>query len=51
MNDTMLLLVGCAAFGLMMIGVVFTVLEFRAISERESRRDATKINASSIDEN
>jgi hypothetical protein len=51
MNDTMLFLVGCGAFGLMMVGVVFTVLEFRAISERQSRRGATKINVSSIDEN
>ena len=40
MNDTVLFLVGCGAFGLMIIGIVLTVLEFRTISEQDRRRSA-----------
>lgn len=48
MNDTMLLLVGFGTFGLMVIGIIFTVVEFRALGERDRRRSAANINPSLV---
>jgi hypothetical protein len=31
MNDTLLLIVGLVAFGLMAVGILFTILEFRSL--------------------
>jgi hypothetical protein len=41
MNDTILLLTGLGVFSLMLIGVLFTVVEFRRISRRDKRRNAS----------
>ena len=46
MNDSMLLIVGCAAFGLMLIGIAFTVLEFRAVGKRDRRRQTEESDPS-----
>ncbi|MDH3787347.1 MAG: hypothetical protein OES53_02170 [Xanthomonadales bacterium] len=51
MDDTMLFLTGLSAFGLMIIGIVFTVVEFRAVGKRDGRRNAANISSSSADEN
>ena len=36
MNDTMLLTVGLVAFGLMFVGIVLTILEFRTLPRWQS---------------
>jgi hypothetical protein len=36
MNDTLLLTVGLAAFGLMFVGIVLTILEFRSLPRWQS---------------
>jgi hypothetical protein len=35
MNDTVLLFTGAGVFGLMLIGIVLTVLEFRRLGNRD----------------
>lgn len=45
MSDNMLLFVGIAAFSLMLIGVVLTILEFR-YGEPRQQQDARKEQAS-----
>jgi len=39
MNDTTLLIIGIAVFGLMAVAVVLTVAEFRTIGRRQRKRD------------
>ena len=36
MNDTLLLTVGLVAFGLMFVGIVLTILEFRSLPRWQS---------------
>jgi hypothetical protein len=36
MNDPLLLTVGVVAFGLMFVGIVLTILEFRSLPQRQS---------------
>ena len=38
MNDTILLFTGASVFGLMLVGIIFTVLEFRQLGERDKQR-------------
>jgi len=38
MNDMSLLLIGAIVFGLMSIGMVLTILEFRQLSRNDSSR-------------
>ena len=38
MNDSMLLMTGIGVFSLMVIGMVLTVIEFRSIAKRKSRK-------------
>ena len=40
MNDTVLFLTGLSAFGLMLIGLIFTVLEFRSVNKRDKQMKA-----------
>ena len=35
MNDQLLLIVGIVVFGLMLIGVILTILEFRRLPKRQ----------------
>jgi hypothetical protein len=49
MNDSMLLIVGCAAFGLMLVGMIFTVVEFRAVGKKDKRRNINKNDPSAGD--
>jgi hypothetical protein len=49
MNDSMLLIIGCAAFGLMLIGMIFTMVEFRAVGKRDKLRQAIKTDPSAGD--
>jgi hypothetical protein len=39
MSDATLLITGIAVFGLMVIAVVLTVLEFRSIEQRHRKRE------------
>jgi hypothetical protein len=38
MNDTLLFYTGVFVFGLMFVGVVFTVMEFRQLGKKDERR-------------
>ena len=40
MNDHMLLFVGASVFGLMVIGITFTILEFRQLHKRGTSRSS-----------
>ena len=46
MNDTILLFTGAGVFGLMLIGIIFTVLEFRHLGERDERAKSENENTS-----
>jgi hypothetical protein len=39
MTDTLLLYTGAGVFGLMLIGIIFTILEFRHLRERDEQRN------------
>ena len=38
MNDTLLLYTGVFVFGLMLVGVVLTVVEFRQLGKKDEKR-------------
>lgn len=45
MNDTVLLITGIAVFGLMLIGVLLTVVEFNTIFEQRKQRRSLSVTA------
>lgn len=48
MNDTVLLFTGVSVFGLMLVAIVFTVLEFRELGERRERRGSAQERKSTV---
>ena len=50
MDDTLLFAIGSSAFGLMMVGIIFTVVEFRAIAAKDRKRKIEESNSSTLEQ-
>jgi len=40
MNDTVLLFTGAGVFALMLVGIIFTIVEFRNLNKQDRRRNS-----------
>jgi hypothetical protein len=49
MNDALLFYTGVFVFGLMLVGVVFTVLEFRQLGRKDEKRSLENQNSKGSD--
>ncbi|MGA0265275.1 MAG: hypothetical protein ACO3KY_05250 [Lysobacterales bacterium] len=42
MDDSIIFMTGVSVFGLMLVGIVMTILEFRKIAEHDARKRAER---------
>ena len=45
MDDSIIFMTGVSVFGLMLVGIVMTILEFRKIAERDARKRTERVRA------
>ena len=49
MDDSIIFMTGVSVFGLMLVGIVMTILEFRKIAERDARKRAERGERPAVD--